>query len=268
MSNPLDPNSTTEDVHPSRPRLTRESISRKKACQQCSVAKVRCDHKKPQCTRCESRRINNCDYAASQRHLAQPVGQSEFYVPRTYDAPEYAVGDRSMRLSSQNTPNSSDSGFVTSSSISLNGPENARSGQTHGAPPNIYWPTGALNFANVDLICTVDSTKIGNRWIGDFMSAFDRRVKNHPPSITLFISRVLKTYPAILLRAGNLPPFIHSSQMSGFELPTPLANCLSLVRMWDSQVRGSENMVREIIRNEMSRLYEGVRAITRSRMLC
>ena len=268
MSNPQDPNSITEEVRPLRPQPMREPISRKKACQQCSVAKVRCDHKKPQCTRCESRRINNCDYAASQRHSAQSVGQSELYVPRTYDTSEYAVSDRSMRLSSQNTPNSNGSGFVISSPISLNGPENARSTQTPGVPPNIYWPTQALNFGNIDLICMVDSTKIGNRWLGDFMSAFDRRVKNYPPSITLFISRVLKTYPTILLRAGYLPPFVHSSQMSGLELPTPLANCLSLVRMWDGQVRGSENMVREIVKNEMSRLYDGVRAIYSSYMLC
>lgn len=44
-------------------------------------------------------------------------------------------------------------------------------------------------------------------------------------------------------------------------MPTPLANCLSLVRMWDGQARGSEVLVREIIKNEMGKLYEEVTII-------
>lgn len=282
MSNPVVP--SLQDARPSRPRPTSESISRKKACEQCSVAKVRCDHKKPRCTRCESRRIN-CDYAASQRRSVLDTGQGELNMLGTYNVLEYTVGDGSMGISSQNTPRSNDSGFVTSPSTFPAAPDNVslQNGQTgpqqidlriprtgpalshrpqtvmtEDAPPNEYWPNQALNFADVDLVCTVDVTKIRNRWLGDFIPSFNQRTKNHPPSITLFISRVFKTYPTILLRKGHLPPFIHPSQFSGSEISTPLANCVSLVRMWNGQVRGSENMVREIIKNEMMKLYEEV----------
>ena len=256
----MDSNLNPDEVRTSRPRPLRESTSRKKACDQCSSAKVRCDHKKPRCTRCETRSIS-CEYAASQRgptESGQAVGQGELYVPRASSDSQNALSVGTIGLSSPNTPSSHDSDFISSSSLLSHGPRNALLVQSHDGPTNIYWSGGALSFANIDLICTVDSTRIGNRWLGDFIPAFNQRVKNLSPGTILFISRVFKSYPSKLLKAGHLPPFIHASQLSGSEAPTPLANCLSLVRMWGGQVRGSETMVREIIKNEMKRLYEEV----------
>lgn len=62
----------------------------------------------------------------------------------------------------------------------------------------------------------------------------------------------------MLLRKGNLPPYIHPAQLEGVNMPTPLANCLSLVKLWDGRVRGGELIVNETIKNEMERLYNEV----------
>jgi hypothetical protein len=195
----------------------------------------------------------------------------------TYEVPEHTAGDRSIEPSFQNTPGTYDSGIAASTtsfpnaagiptpfqtqSIQISRENSSHRSRTRifrDTISNSYWKGEALDLGNVDLVCTVDTTKISNRWLADFIPSFNQRVKNHPPSITQFISHIFKTYPAILLREGHLPPFIHSAQLSGSEAPTPLANCLSLVRMWDVQVRGSENMVRDIVKNEMNRLYEEV----------
>ena len=99
---------------------------------------------------------------------------------------------------------------------------------------------------------------MNNRWRGDFVPSFNQRIKDFPPSLIHFTSRVFKTYPSVMLRRGHLPPFIHPSRLGGSEMPTPLANYLSLVRLWEGQVRGSENLVRETIKSEMRRIFEEV----------
>lgn len=276
-----------------RPGQRREPNSRKKACGKCSIAKVRCDLKKPHCSRCETRGIN-CDYTASQA-LPLPaaplvVGQEVLGDDLNSNTPEYRLRDAPFRNSAEDTPGIHDSAFTTASSTFQADHNDAlppgncppRPNDTEQtnlirvspfmsqqlgpstigeATRNLYWSGDALNFAKLDLICPIDAIKIRNRWLGDFIPSFGQRAKNHPPSITLFISRVLKTYSTILLTEGHLPPFIHPAQLSGPDVPTPLANCFSLIRLWDGQVRGSENMVREIIRNEMNRLYEEVTSI-------
>jgi hypothetical protein len=267
-----------------RPRSTREQLSRKKACEQCSTAKVRCDLKNPRCSRCESRRIN-CNYTAPYKPSAGSSGRDEMHVPEAYHTPDFALRDGLLAHSPERTPGSYDSGFAKSSSAIRRGDKTAPSAQNlHQTDPSIprdyslilegeqtsrqvdpssneYWTSEALRFADLNLICPIDAIKIRNRWLGDFIPSFDQRVKKYPPGITVLISRVLKSYTVILLREGHLPPFIHPAQLSGSKIPTPFANCLSLVRMWDGQVRGSESMVRGIIKTEMGKLFEEVNII-------
>jgi hypothetical protein len=126
---------------------------------------------------------------------------------------------------------------------------------------NEFWTGDAVSFEGIKLICTLDPTRIRNRWLADFIPSVTDRTKAYSPGVSSFISRVIKTYPHMLLIKGQLPPFIHPSQMAGPEFPTPLANCLSLVRLWDAQVRGSEAIVSETIKKEMDRLYSEVSVI-------
>jgi hypothetical protein len=125
--------------------------------------------------------------------------------------------------------------------------------------PNLYWNSSVVNFANLRLICTLDATKIRDRWLGGFIPSLNDKAKVHPPNVLLFVSHVFKTYPTMLLKKGHLPPYIHPSQLAGPDIPTPLANCLSLVRLWDGQVRGGEAIVQSTVKNEMDRLYREVK---------
>jgi hypothetical protein len=247
-------------------RRQKALLPRKKACQPCTAAKVRCDLKRPHCSRCETRQVV-CVYAVPNpvANNSLPTVGNTGVADRPNDNSH--VVDLVKRVSSSsgigfgeptdpatyttsfgNSPHSQIQEQRTSLGTTLT-PENEY---------NDYWASTPLNFAVIRLICPVDATRIRNRWLADFIPSLTDRIKIYSPGVFSFISRVLKTYPAILLRKGQLPPFIHPSQLAGPDIPTPLANCLSLVRLWDGQVRGSEAIVCETIKKEMDRLYSEV----------
>jgi hypothetical protein len=238
---------------------TKTIVPRKKACQQCTVAKVRCDLKRPQCSRCETRRTP-CAYAVD---LAPAPSGGESNGVDHYNRGPVAI-PRSIQAS--NSPGSAFSENSIRQTEPVRHPRNSEVQNqfiSHGRHAshneyNEYWASSPLSFAVINLICTIDPAQIRNRWLADFIPSLSGRVKIYPPGVSSFISRVLKTYPSVLLRKGQLPPFIHPSQLAGPDIPTPLANSLSLVRLWDGRVRGSETMVCETIKKEMDRLYREV----------
>lgn len=75
------------------------------------------------------------------------------------------------------------------------------------------------------------------------------------------ILRTLKSYPLMMLRPDNLPPFIHPSLVSFDEEATsmePLNNCMSLLHMISSGVPGSRKLFWKNVRLECERLTEEV----------
>jgi hypothetical protein len=250
----------------SRQRPHKVTVPRKKACQQCTTAKVRCDLKRPQCSRCGTRRTA-CTYAA-----ARPTVDHAPTGARESNRVGHPINGEIVTISADVPRPSIGAGFQESATPfrqtePFRNPGN-RDPQDHISPystspacdqeHNEYWTSGSLNFVNLSLVCTVDPTRIRNRWLADFIPSLTDRIKIYPPGLTSFISRVLKTYPTMLLRKGQLPPFIHPALLAGPDIPTPLANCISLVRLWDGQVRGSETIVYETIKKEMERLYHEV----------
>jgi hypothetical protein len=256
----------------SRQRTPRMSIPRKKACQGCTAAKARCNLARPRCSRCEARQTP-CVYAVPEppvdpapRTFNRPFGVADLVND---DAPAEIEGQE-IQGQSLATPNHSsiqetvsppfqpgqfqNLGYppTPSQTASLDTNLNHRDGQ------NEFWTGDPVSFESIELICTLDPTRIRNRWLADFIPSVTDRTKTYSPGVSSFISRVIKTYPHMLLTKGQLPPFIHPSQMAGPEFPTPLANCLSLVRLWDAQVRGSEAIVSQTIKKEMDRLYSEV----------
>lgn len=238
-----------------REMATKTTVPRKKACQQCTVAKVRCDLKRPQCSRCGTRQMA-CVYAVD---LAPVPSRGESNGVHHYNRGGVSI-PRSVQ--SSNSPGSTVSENSIRQAEPVRYPPNSElmSHRRHASHDgyNEYWAGSPLNFEDINLICTLDPTLIRNRWLADFIPSLSDPVKVYPPGVSSFVSRVLKTYPSMLLRKGQLPPFIHPSQLAGPDIPTPLANCLSLVRLWDGRVRGSETMVCETIENEMERLYSEV----------
>lgn len=244
-------------------RPKRASIPRKKACQECTARKARCDLRRPRCSRCEARQAA-CVYAGTGCMIdnAQSATEGGTRVVHLANGVPGAIQAQSIPSASRNWilepanpaleagqfqyPDSPQTPSQTPSLESKSGSRN-ESGE--------YWAGEPLSFTNLNLICTVDPTSIRNRWLADFIPSVTDRAKIYSPGVSSFISRVLKTYPQMLLSKGQLPPFIHPSQLASPDLPTPLANCLSLVRLWYGQVRGSETIVSETINKEMDRLH-------------
>jgi hypothetical protein len=54
-----------------------------------------------------------------------------------------------------------------------------------------------------------------------------------------------------------LPPMIHNVQLE-HGIPTPLANCSTLAKMWAEHAEGSSQLVRSSIAQEMQRLFDEV----------
>lgn len=183
-------------------------IPRKKSCNNCFKSKLRCDLKRPTCTRCRNRDFQ-CLYASDAKAL------------RVDDEPRIEHDSAISALK-------------------------ALAAET--------CPADSLNFTNVNLICTVDAHRIRVRWLESLLPSMDQRPKPYNPATITFAASILKSYPAMFM-AGDRPPFIHWSQVAG-EPPQCLANCMNIARMWVAQTDGSSAMVRDVIRQEMSRLYD------------
>lgn len=118
-----------------------------------------------------------------------------------------------------------------------------------------------LDLRLVDLAPSANAGQIRDRWLRPYIlpSLEDEEIpKAYHPFTLQYIARILCTYPRCMLKDGGLPPIIHRAQITGKEMPRALANCYSLVRMWEQAVPGSEAMVVGIVENEMRRLAEEV----------
>ena len=79
--------------------------------------------------------------------------------------------------------------------------------------------------------------------------------------ITKLIMHTLKSYPHMMLRYNTLPPFIHQRLVGPhFDASSmePLTNCISLVHMISSGVRGSRKLFWKNVRMECERLFTEV----------
>ena len=117
-----------------------------------------------------------------------------------------------------------------------------------------------LDFTSIDLVPSANAEDIRDRWLRPYIRpplGADEVPKVYHPFTLQYISRVLSTYPRYMLRDGGIPPIIHHTQVVG-QMPQALANCYSLVRMWEQAVPGSEAMVVDTLEKEMERLAEEV----------
>jgi hypothetical protein len=190
----------------SRPAMTpKATLPRKKSCNNCSKSKLRCDLRRPSCTRCRNRHWD-CVYAIDTKFCEEETPPQHAEIP----------------------------------AVTLFSPE---------LPPN-----DTLDFSNVHLICTVDAHRIRVRWLESLLPSIDQRPKPFQPATMAFTASALKSYPAMFLN-NDRPPFIHWSQLRE-PVPQPLANCINIARMWTAQTLESAELVRDVIVQEMSKLFD------------
>ncbi|OTA58934.1 hypothetical protein K449DRAFT_333932 [Hypoxylon sp. EC38] len=114
----------------------------------------------------------------------------------------------------------------------------------------------ALDFSGLELFSPINVNDISNRWLNSYIPVPGQQVKEYPATITAFIYRILKSYVAVALRGREVPPFIHASQVSGTSTRLPLSTCLSLIRICENPLPGSEGVAADVLGREMNNLYE------------
>ncbi len=94
-----------------------------------------------------------------------------------------------------------------------------------------------------------------DRWLYPYLDQSPARYAVMQHSM-MFLCRVFRTYPKMMSRKENLPPFIHPAQISE-ALPLPLANCFTLSRMWEGR-DGSRGLMEDTVGRELNKLFNEV----------
>lgn len=112
-----------------------------------------------------------------------------------------------------------------------------------------------LDFSVLRLFCSINVNEISSRWMNPYLPDPNKKVKNYPPSVVTFISRVLASYAAMATR-GREPAFVHALQTTATRSNAPMATCLSLVRICQDPLPGSEGVVVTVLQREMKTITE------------
>lgn len=107
-----------------------------------------------------------------------------------------------------------------------------------------------------ELSCPINAEDIRNRWLNSYIPVPGQKIKAYPASITAFIYRILNSYAAVTVRGRGVPPFVHASQVTATSARPQLSTCLTLVRMCEKPLPGSENVAAGVLQREMNNLYE------------
>ncbi|KAK9312625.1 hypothetical protein V1522DRAFT_234122 [Lipomyces starkeyi] len=240
-----------------RTNVSRRAPPRKKACKQCTEAKARCDLEKPHCFRCKGRGLP-CLYTSPSTTITGTALTNDL-GRRDANGGRFDLSFICQPANGVDMPSPATSSSRNVVSLEQSSTVTATDNQEDIAPSTDHGPAleTRLDFSAVDLRSTTDSSKIRDRWMESFVPSFSQRPKILQPYTVQFLSCVLRTYPKCMTRPNGLPPIIHPLQVVDQEMPQPLANCYSLVRMWYGRATGSEEIVTVTVKQEMERLlYE------------
>lgn len=275
-----------------RPSTTAKQVApRKKACRRCSDAKARCDLHRPRCGRCNLKGLY-CDYVvgpaqdiaiSSNNGMNNALHDSVSYVGRPVGdgAAIFSQANSLVHESSVPIHDTNGTSQLSNPSVGPSAPLFPQtlpmSGSCNGASipdnqnvdrHNQDLTRHIVEFANLDLVPGVDCTRIRNHWLETLLPLPLQTPKELSPHMMQYLSRILKSYPKMMARKGNLPPIVHFVQLRDEKLPVALANCASLVLMWEGRASGSEAIILETMKREMDRLFKEVLSyITWSRLI-
>lgn len=113
-----------------------------------------------------------------------------------------------------------------------------------------------LDFSALELFNPIDVDQISNRWLNSYIPVPGQKIKEYPATVAAFIYRILNSYVVTAIRGRGVPPFIHPSQIMSSSITPPLSTCLSLVRICERPLPGSQGVASDVLQREMSNLYE------------
>ena len=253
-------------------KATRYSTSRQKACIRCSAAKLKCDRKPGCCSRCAAK-----DVICSYTHTKSPgtrdptasntgdigaIDRSDAANGTLYasdpalDAEALGLGAHANdQIPELSLPNISDSASSSANDSHLLSDSHLIGATSH---QDVYLPglSNGDSPLNAELCCPVDADAIRNRWLNAYLPVPGQKTKEYSAPISAFIYRILKSYAAVVTHGKGVPSFVHHSQVTSNSTSPPLATCLTLARMCEKPLLGSEGVAMEILQREMSNTYE------------
>lgn len=230
-------------------RTKKPAPSRKKACESCATSKVRCGLEKPACARCRVQ-ARQCRYSSGEETIGldhnSVLPGSPSISGQSHDQIDFSyTGDFSFVRTTQASPPHVAPRNAIPSLIPTDPIENPPDSET------------CLNFDNVHLTPMAEAEEIRNYWMRSLLSPMSEQVPKvfHPYTLEC-VSCILRSYPDQMLAENGVPPIIHPMQLAGRNIPPSLANCFSLVRLWQKRAHGSEEMVASILKQEIQRLID------------
>lgn len=250
-------------------KTRRYASSRQKACNHCSTAKAKCDRHPKRCGRCAQRDLD-CAYPREQART--PAASADSTRPSRDSTAINPVGSRvplSRPPSGYQGHNPTRQAPVLSGEptlaiagpddgtsltvISSEGPTTSTPTASNGQPPSSDSLSATIE---LELACPINADYIGSRWLNQYVPVPGEEVKNYPDHIKAFIPKILGSYASVAIRGRGIPPFIHPAQMQPPLARPPLSTCLSLVRICERLLPGSDITAMDVIQREMSSLYE------------
>ncbi len=228
-------------------RAIKPTSSRQKSCQRCATAKAKCDLRRPMCSRCALRGIS-CAYTWPPDRLSDSgVGDSSSSPPSNHHG---SVAGTSTPPEDHNMCPMLDvfsDDFLNS--FPLDEP-------VHGNSSMGLIPRSFGSIANPGpLTNTSDFLGMGDPWASSLLSTTPPLVEHSMQTLL----RALRTWPRMLAKGIQLPPIFHDSMMNNnHAVPLPLANCCTLVKMWNGQFHGTSALVQGTILKETKNLLRNV----------
>lgn len=111
--------------------------------------------------------------------------------------------------------------------------------------------------AAVPISDNVSVEAIRDRWLYPYVEDSPAKFAMLEHSMQ-FLCRVLRTYPRMMARQERVPPVIHPMQVTSENITLPLANCFTLVKMWESNGQTASELIEQTIKREMQKLFEEV----------
>lgn len=233
-------------------KTSRYASSRQKACQHCSVAKAKCDRKVTGCSRCAKRKVP-CVYPQTCPSNDKSPSQGE-PSPQSPDS----IPDSLIPSFGGLPPDSHSEAWTLPWAQPIGRREHVHTALSSTHPLNTISSKGAgLDFSNLELFCPINTDEITTRWMNPYIPVPGQAIKQYPPGVSNFISRKLKSYAAVAARGRGKLPFIHPSQLSEEQAAnSPLTTCLSLIRICETPLPGSEGTAAMVLQKEMENIME------------
>ncbi|KAJ5784012.1 uncharacterized protein N7518_009689 [Penicillium psychrosexuale] len=237
---------------------------RRKSCHQCVANKTKCNLKRPSCSRCSVRSIP-CQYTNTDATESPEVENNEYRINHdatTVSLPDTSLMTQPQELQSVFDPNLFDSFFTGLSPWDLTQPTSLTSRSPRAATPEFF---SLNNSSACDAPELIQGTPPPNPLSGSPADTNSIALANHSMEL---IFRILRTWPKMLAEEFQLPPLFHSTHIAPNKtLPSPLANCITLTKMWHGQCEGAEDMVRTAILKELDSVVDKFRNLDETTLL-